>query len=57
MKLLTDDADKTIAIIMDRKDARALVTILQSAMEGKKLNKSALAYKMAKALDDELPIY
>lgn len=49
--------DKVTAIVMERKDAVALLEIIDAAMNGTKLNKRSNAYKLAKQIDNELPLF
>lgn len=58
MNILEDTAKQfPLALILDKKDGQALVLILAAALGGKPLHKQSNAYKLAKKLDDELPVF
>lgn len=57
MHVLTDMNDKALALVMDKKEAQALIMVVAAAMKGEKLNKRSAAYKLAQQIEDELPVY
>lgn len=58
MKMLWNDDSSTLVIILDsKKEGEQLVQITAAAIAGKALNKQSSAYKLAKKIDDELPVF
>lgn len=57
MKLCYDDKGDTIVIILDKSGGRTLVDIVGAAQTGKALNKRTNAFKLARRIDDELPVF
>lgn len=55
MKILRTDTSDTVAIILDKKEGQAMVEIVAAAL--KTLNKRSNAYKIAKTIDDDLPVF
>lgn len=58
MKIFYDDNSTVIGILFDgMKECKVMVTIMDAALNGKKLNKQSAAYKLAKKIDDDLPVF
>lgn len=58
MKILYDDKPTTVALILDKKEAQQLIEALAVVLNPKnKLNKRSNAYKIALAIDNELPVF
>lgn len=57
MKMLYDDSGETLVMIFDKKEGQAITQITEAAISGKALNKRSAAYKIAKKIDDDLPVY
>lgn len=58
MNILEDNSKQfPLALLLDRQEGRALILILNAALKGEKLNTRSNAYKLAKKLDDELPVF
>ena len=55
MKMAYTDNGDTLIVILDKKEGKNLCTILQQGMTVAK--KNSAGYKLAKIIDDELPVY
>lgn len=45
-----------MVIVLDKKEANAMVEVLASALTQKPMHKQSNALKLAKQLDDEMPV-
>jgi len=55
MKILNTDDQKTLALFFDLKEGKDLQKVFEAAIAT--LNKQSNAYKIAKKLSDELPVF
>ncbi len=58
MKLLWNDESSMLCVVLESKtEGKQLVEVTAAAIAGKALNKRSAAYKLAKMIDDELPVF
>ena len=57
MKVLYDDKPTMVCVVLDKKEASALIEVLAVAITGKPVSKRSNAYKLAERLDGEMPVF